>query len=637
MTLEIRQLLGVVLSLALVAPVLQPLPLQAQTPSAGSRNTGNNWGWFQDSFRQPYAWRDVAPINLTNSARIEQLIRAGKLYLSLQDAVALALENNLDIELQRYGPRISEQDFRRAEAGGAARAPATQVSNASAAAAGNQPLAGNAQTQTGNTLNVQSFDPVFTTNYQFGQTSQPLTNTFINGTSSLQSRRTVLNSSIQKAFISGTSISLGFNNNFVDQNSPRNDFNPSKTVNADLQITQRLLQGFGVAVNNRNIRIAKNNMKVSDLVFKQQVITTVAGVIASYWDLVAANEDLAVKRQALRLNEKLYEDNKKQVEIGTLAPIEIIRAEAEVARSQQELTISETTLLQQETTLKNALSRTGVSNPALAEARIVPTDRIRIPENEPIEPIQDLVSRALENRPELEQNKISLENAKIGLVGTRNAMKPTVDAFVDLRNNGLSGLVNTQTLPPSLTGGFTVVRDPNSVDRFFLGGYGTAFSQVLRRNFPDYTMGVTLNIPLRNRAAQADMVREQLSVRQNEVRLQQQYNQVRVDVQNALIGLQQARARYLTAQKNRVLQEQTLDAEQKKYALGASTIFFVIQAQRDLTQAQASEVAALSTYARARNELERSTGMTLKANSIDLDEAVKGQVSRPAAILPPVQ
>jgi outer membrane protein TolC len=424
------------------------------------------------------------------------------------------------------------------------------------------------------------------------------------------------------------------------QNSGRNDFNPSKSINASLNVTQRLLQGFGKAVNNRNIRVSKNNIKVSELVFQQQVITTVSSVISLYWDLVSANEDVQVKRQALALNQKLYDDNKKQVEIGTLAPIEIIRAEAEVARSQQDLTISETNLLQQETVIKNALSRTGVASPGLAEAHIIPTDKIRMPETEPIEPIQDLVGKAVNGRPELEQARVNIESSKIGLKGSKNALLPSVDAFVDLRNNGLSGILNTQPIPPvpgAPVGVVSPPRNPANVDGFFLGGYGTALGQVFRRNFPDYSIGVSLNIPLRNRSAQADMVRDQLSLRQSEIRFQQSLNQVRVEVQNALISLQQARARYQTSVKNRVLQEQTLDAEQKKYALGASTIFFVIQAQRDLTAAQASEVAALSTYARARNELERATGQTLSANAIQIDEAMKGSVSKAPSAVPAVQ
>ncbi|MFN0101580.1 MAG: TolC family protein [Bryobacteraceae bacterium] len=597
-------------------------------------------GWW-NNITEPYSWKDVAPIQLGNSTRLDQLLRAGKLYLSLQDTISLVLENNLDIEVQRYGPRISEAELQRANAGGTARVgSATNVSTASTGqgAAGSQ--LGAAAAQTGQALPGQNLDPVFNGTMSWAHQTIPQTNTFVTGTSSLINQRTLANYSVSQSFLSGTTATLGFNNNLLSQNSGRNDFNPSKSINGSINVTQRLMQGFGMAVNNRNIRISRNNVKVSELVFQQQVITTVSSVISLYWDLVSANEDVRVKQQALALNQKLYDDNKKQVEIGTLAPIEIIRAEAEVARSQQDLTISETNLLQQETVLKNALSRTGVASPGLAESRIVPTDKIRMPDTEAVEPMQDLVDKAVSGRPELEQSRINIESAKVGLAGSRNALLPSVDAFVDLRNSGLSGILNSQPIPPvpgAPAGVASPPRNPANVDGYFLGGYRTALGQVFRRNFPDYSVGVSLNIPLRNRGAQADMIRDQLSLRQTEIRLQQSLNQVRVEVQNALISLQQARARYQTSVKNRVLQEQTLDAEQKKYALGASTIFFVIQAQRDLTAAQASEVASLSTYARARNELERATGQTLTANSIQIDEAMKGSVSRPPSAIPAIQ
>ena len=637
--ISIRRPISLFCALLMVSPAALP-----QQPKQSGSSTGN---WWQSRLTEPYSWRDVAPINVSNSNRLDQLLRAGKLYLSLQDVIALALENNLDIELQRYGPKISQADFDRANSGGAVRAAQNNINSGTIGGGGGGQIISGIQSSgqgvgtvnTGSGLNVQNLDPIFTSNLQFAKQTQPQTTLFNTGTSSLISQRTNSQFGISKAFLTGTSVSMGFNNFFSDQNSGRLDFNPSKALNANIQVQQRLLQGFGFAVNNRNIRIARNNYKVSELVFKQQVISTVASVIGLYWDLVAANEDVVVKRQALALNQKLYDDNKKQVEIGTLAPIEIIRAEAEVARSQQELTISETNLLQQETVIKNALSRTGVANPALADSRIIATDKIRIPENEPVQPIQDLVNKAMDFRPEVEQSRINIDSSKIGLIGTRNALKPTVDAFGTFQNNGLSGLLNQLPVPPvpGATNTNPIIRNPAAVDGFFLGGYGTALGQVFRRNFPDYSFGVTLNIPLRNRGAQADMLREQLAVRQSEVRLQQQLNQVRVDVQNAVISLQQARARHQTSVKNRVLQEQTLDAEQKKYALGASTIFFVIQAQRDLTSAQANEVAALSAYARSRNDLERATGQTLVANSIEMEEALKGTVARPPSTVPGVQ
>ena len=616
------------LSIILTGIMLSPASLLAQTPAAAPSGSTNAAAMWFHKLSDPFKWKEMDPIVRGNSTRLESLMRGGIIYLSLQDTIALALENNLDIELQRYGPRISESDYRRALAGGSARTVNGGVNNASTSGAvsgtgitgANLGTAQQTAITTGSVLG--SLDPIFQSTLSFNHRTTPQTSLFVTGTNSLVSTSKVANFSVSQNFLTGTSAAFSLNNNFLFQNSGRNDFNPSRTVTGDLQITQHLLAGFGIAVNKRNIRIAKNNISVSELVFKQQVITTVSSVVNIYWDLVSFNEDLRVKRQALQLNQKLYDDNKKQVEIGTLAPIEIIRAEAEVARSQQDLTISETNVLQQETVLKSSLSRTGVASPGLSEARIIPTDKINLSDAEALVPIQDLVGKAMESRPEIEQQKLNIMNTQIGLAGTKNALKPTLDAFFDLRNNSLAGDVNAVPIPPiaGATSQVPIVRQPGTVDPFFLGGYTTAFRQMLFRNFPDYVAGVTLNIPIRNRSAKEDMVRDQLSLRQSEIRMQQQLNQVRVEVQNALIGLQQARARYQTATKNRVLQEQTLDAEQKKYALGASTIFFVIQSQRDLTAAQAAEVSALSTYARAK---------------VEIQEAVKGVVSQLPNALPP--
>jgi len=339
---------------------------------------------------------------------------------------------------------------------------------------------------------------------------------------------------------------------------------------------------------------------------------------------VSFNEDVRVKQQALATSQHLYEDNKKQVEVGTLAPIEIVRAEAEVASREQDLTVSETQALQQETIIKNALSRNGVASPSVAEARIVPTDRMQVPAVEPIQPIQDLAANALRSRPELSQNRIQVEDSKINIKGDKSALLPTLDLVALADNNALVGSPNP--LPNVIPG------VPHSGNPFFVGGTGTLLSQVFSRNFPDYGIGFNLNIPLRNRAAQADITSDELTLRQQQIALQQLENQVRVEVQNAVIGVQQARARHTAAQKARVLQEQTLDAENKKYALGAETIYNVILAERDLLTAQSNEVAALAAYSKARVELDRATGQTIERNNISLDEAFRGAVSRPPAM-----
>jgi outer membrane protein len=328
------------------------------------------------------------------------------------------------------------------------------------------------------------------------------------------------------------------------------------------------------------------------------------------------------KQESLDYNDRLYNNNKKQVAIGMLAPIEVIRAEAAVASSQQDLIISQTRVLQQETILKDFLSRNGVASPAVEQAHIIPTDRIRVPEVETIQPYQDLVAQALSGRPELAIARINITNAKINLRGSKAELLPTVDAFGSLANNGLAGSINTLSATP--------VPSTNSL----IGGYGSLLAQIFGRNFPNYALGLQLNIPIHNRMARADYTLDQITERQQELALLTAEKQVRVDVQNAIIGLQQARATYQASVKQRILEEQTLDAEQKKLNLGASTIFNVILVQRDLANAQSAEVAALSNYSKARVQLDFATAQTLVNNNISVAEAFQGQVSRLPSALP---
>jgi outer membrane protein TolC len=633
-------------STALFLAAVMTLPQGALAQTADRLPGHPTTGSWHSRFTDKYLSSDLAPINLSNSSRLDSLLRAGRLYLSLQDAIALALENNLDIELQRYGPRIAEADLLRSEAGGVVRGVPTSVSQGPSSAASLQTGAngggqgGNVSTETVNAANnatvlftgtnVPSYDESLFVQYTWGHRTLTQANSFSTGIPALVFDNNQLAGGIQRGFKSGAQVQLGYSQSIQASNNRVSEINPFTNANLNFQVTQPLLRGFGFAVNDRFIRVAKNQVKISDLVFKQQVIATVATVVNLYADLVSFNENVKVKHQALSLSEKLFSDNKKQVEIGTLAPIEIVKAEAEVARSQQELTQAETQVLQQETILKNYLSRTGVNSPVIAEARVVPTDPLRMPATEAIQPIQDLVALAVENRPELAQTKLAIENSRISLKGDRSQLLPQLDLIASAQNNALAGAVNNLPLP----GNVDFTRQANPA---FLGGIGSVWGQLLSRNYPDYSIGFQLSVPLRNRAAKSDMIRDQLTLRQNEIRQRQDLNQIRVDVQNAVIGLQQSRAQYVAAQKSRVLQEQTLDAEQKRYALGASTIFFVIQAQRDLAQAQASEVQALSSYNRASVSLDRATGRILEVHDVSLEEASKGQVSRAPDPIPALQ
>src|SRR4051812_46237957 len=408
-------------------------------------------GWLT----RPYKPRYIPPVNLGNSSRIASLVRAGNLYLSAQDVIALALENNLDIEIQRYGPLLYRQVTERAQGGnllrtvgvGVAQGPqSVSLTGVSLNASGGT-ATGSAVTYQGGILTQLgpspiTFDPTVTFNANFGHSTSPFSNTVLTGNAALVNDSRSYQSSYAQNWATGTSATLTYGSTRNKYNSNRYAVNPYNSGFLDLIIQQNFLQGFGVAVNNRNIRVAKNNEKVSDLQFKQQVITTVSAVLNLYWDLVSFNQDLRARRNELATAQSLYNDNKRQVEIGTLAPIEVTRAESQVYASQQDLLVSQTNLLQQETVLKNALSRNGVASPELADVHVIPLDTFKVPGKDQEKPIEELVSQAVGARVEIAQNKINLESSKRNLVGIKTTLKPTLQAFVDVANNGLTGSPN---------------------------------------------------------------------------------------------------------------------------------------------------------------------------------------------------
>jgi outer membrane protein TolC len=328
-----------------------------------------------------------------------------------------------------------------------------------------------------------------------------------------------------------------------------------------------------------------------------------------YWDLVSFNEDVKVRRQALERAEKLLSDNQAQVEAGTRAPIEVVRARAEVARSRRDLIAAESLVRQQETVLKDYLTRRTIADASLRLVRIIPTDPLRVDPSASLPPASELVELAMKQRPDLAQARLHLDSTRLALKGSRNALLPSLDLVATVRNNALAGAVNPLTLPGAA---------PHTPDPLVVGGYGTALSQLLRRNFPDYGVGVQLSLPLRNRAAEADYARDNLALRQQELRLQQLHKQVHVEIENTLIALEQARATLEAAERERELQEEALAAEEEKLTVGASTTFLVIQYQRDLAQARSAEVAAQAGYVKARAALDRAAGRLLEALGVSV-------------------
>ena len=581
----------------------------------------------------PYQARNVAPPKFTNSPRIDQLIKDGKLMLSLDDAITLALENNLDLAIARYNLDIADTDILRTKAGAAARGVATGIvsgtpgggvngfGTGASGAGGTSSAAGGAGTGTGGLVTsttgvgptVPSFDPVLTGTLQIEHSITPLSNTVTAGVASLSQNTGTANFAYNQGFATGTNMSVGFNNSRVTTNSIRTNLNPVLSSNFRLTVSQHLLQGFGIAPNMRFIRMAKNSREIADVAFRGQVISTVTQIQNIYWDLVNAYEDLRVKERSLGLANQLLGDTQKQVQIGTLAPIEVVRSQSAVASAKQDMIVSQTALQLQQLLTKNALAR-NLQDPLLAAAEVIPTDTMSMPSTEPVVPIQDMENDALSHRWELTQSRIDLTNRDINKRAARSALLPTLDMFAFYGSSALGGLQNPLLGLPA--GTVPTV------------GYGSTFGSLFDSTAPDKGMGLSLTIPIRNRSAQADQVRSELEYAQARMRLQQLENQIRIEVRNALYAQEQNRARVDAAQAGAKLAAESLDAEQKKYLLGASTNYNVLQAQRDLTQSESNLVAARAAYEKSRVEVDRATGLTLTRLGIDVADAENAQVRK---------
>ena len=577
--------------------------------------------------------RYVAPARLTNSPRLEQLVRAGNLYLSVDDVIALTLENNLDIAIQRYGAYLAKEVLLRTQSGNAPRAfdvpiyqAPTSVSTAGITATGVNLAGGGGGVNSGGGLVATigttplQLDPTLSFSGQFGHSTTPLTDTVVSLVPFLVDSYQNYTVSYTQSFTPGTTIQFDYQASRNRVNSPVNVVNPYTTGTLDFNITQNLLQGLGRPVNDRYIRVAKNNMKVNDLNFKEQVVTTIAGALNLYWDLVSFDDDLHNKQKALETAQQLLDDNKHQVELGQQPAIVVTQAEAQVSQSKEDLLIAQTNVAQQEIVLKNMLSRNNSIDSWLDNVHIVPLDHIVIPANEDLPPESQLIDEAVASRPEVQLSKINLQSQKVSTEGTRNNLLPTLTAGADVNNQGLSGTPNA-LCPPGA--GYCV---PLST---FVGGSATLLGQIFRRDFPNYSASLTFSIPFRNRVAQGDYVDDLLTERQSELKVQKTINDVRVQVKNAVISLQQARARYENAVATRKLAEQTLEAEQMRFKFGESTIPTVVQAQRDLIADQTQEIQTMANYTHAKVAFDEALGRTLDVNHVSIQEAVSGHVAKP--------
>jgi outer membrane protein len=589
-----------------------------------------------------YIPRDVAPPIFTNSPRIAGTIQNGKFMLSLNDAIAIALVDNLDIAVARYTLPIADTDILRTKAGGFFQGvnpglvqntpggTGTTAAGVSGAGAGGTTAgAGGAGTGAGGIVSSTAgagpappnFDPVLSGLLQFQRQTIPLSNAVTTGTAVLSQNTTTGNLSYNQGFSPGTSLSVGFQNNRQTSNSSRNFTNPTLNAGFTATVTQHLLQGFGPSLNTRLIRIAKNNKKISEEGFHQQVIATVSQIENIYWDLVNAYEDSKVKERSLALAQKILSDNQKQVEIGTLAPLDVVRAQSNVASAEQDLIVSKTNLQLQQLFMKNALTRSLPNNSQVMQMELVPTDTVQIPDQENLPSVEELIRMALTNRPDYNQQKYNLQNSEINLKGTNNGLLPIVDVFGFYGALGLAGVQN-----PLATCSAVVTTNCVPPGTVPTTGFGDAFTNLFNSTGPNKGMGFNIQIPLGNRIAQAVQVRSRLEYRQAQLGLRALENQISIFVRQDAYTVEQNRARVAAAQKARELAVQVLDAEQKKYNLGASTYLNVLQDERDLTAAESNLVSAKTNYAKAKVQLDRDTAQTLDHNNIKLDEAVTGEI-----------
>jgi outer membrane protein len=581
----------------------------------------------------PYAPIKVEPFPMTNSPRLDQMVQDGKLNISLQDAVELALQNNLDIIVQRYNPWFADTAILKTEAGGFG-----------------QGTTGGAFAGSTAVTPIVNFDPTVTTTISIDDRNIPVNNPLTSGTgvgfntlASLSVHTTTFNTQYTQGFHTGTTFFTTWDNTRSSSNSPANLFSPSVQSSIFVGFQQQLLNGFGTEVNTRNIRIAKNNRKIADLAFAQQAITTITNTVTDYWELVYARENVKVQQQAVTVAEKLYNDNKKQLEIGTMAPLDVTRAESELATDRQNLIVAQTAELQQQQILKNAISK----NPLAANMinlEIIPTDKPTRPEAIEAPSFEQAVAEAFAKRPDVQEQVFNIQNGQIDVKATRNALLPTATLTAEYGSVGLAGN-QTQTLTSQTVSGTQLINGAGQLVDTFLpvsvptstqvvkAGFGDAMSTVFHNNFPDYNVQLNVQVPIRNRSAQADNQRAILFQRQLEAQMQQIKNAALLDVRNTFIALGQDRARVEAASKARELQQQTFDAEQKKYSLGASTVYLVIQTQRDLIAAQGTELRALTDLVEAKANYERALGRTLEVNRVSIADAKTGRVDQ-ATLIP---
>ncbi len=585
----------------------------------------------------PYMSSTVPSVNLNNSPRLYSLMRDGKLYLSLQDAIDLAIENNLDIAYARYMVPTALADLARTNAGGVANGVNTAVvssstqsgfgagtpagvsgtttSGASAAGSG-----GLVTSTLGEGTYVNPFDPVVTFKGLVDHTKTQEVNTVLYGVPLYEQNTVGFGTQYTEYFPLGTGIQWSLQGQRLAANSPEDIVNPDISLNYEMYISQPLLAGFGFGTNRRWIHIARKNLQITNYAFKAQVIATISGVEDIYWDLVNAYEDAEVNERTLAFANQTLSDDQKQLDLKAIPALQVMQDESAVATAEGNLTIARANLRAAELTIKNALTKT--VDPTIEDIPVIPLDRIGAPDPNASKPIDQLIAEAEKNRPDVAQDQIGMQVAQLNLKAINNDLLPQLNAYGFFSGYGTGGPLNphcdlgvycTSTLPTTTPG---VLED--------------AFNY----SSPEYQVGFTLNITLRNRIAKADQYRAVLAFRQSQITYEEQKKTILFDVRNTQFALEQARARVQAAQQARDLAQRTFDITKQEQQLGAKSGYDVLVAENALAQAEATLDAAQTAFEKAKVDIDRATGETLDRTGVSIDDAQSGVVTHAPAALP---
>jgi outer membrane protein TolC len=632
-------LLQVNLALGLENPSTTPLlsGQQAATAPAPPAQPVGDQVPFNEMMRHShnpldaYRGQTVEPPSLANSPRLNSLIRDGKIYLSLRDAIDLALEDNLDIVIARYNLPIAQTDVLRTSAGGILRGVNTGVvsgtpgGNAGGGATGTGAggtstgaggagagAAGIVSSTLGTGTAISSFDPLVGSQVFDDYTAQPVANLQQVGVPIYKTHQFEALVSYAQAFPTGTNVTVDWSNFRQTSNAIYDYFSPQYYAKLRVIASQQLLAGFGLGTNLRYLRIARTNQKVSDIAFKGQVIATVTQICDIYWDLVSAYDTEQVNERSVAFATDTLEKSRKQFDLRAIPEMDVLKAEGDLATRQQDLTVARTNLQLQELYMKNAITR-NLEDPGLEEMPVVPTDRIGTQVQPITQPVQQMITDALKNRTDLQEQNLVLQTSELSRKTARNALLPSLGVYALYGGQGLAGTLNPVYFDPSI---------PTTHPTDYPGALKEAFDNTQ----PEYQVGFQLSVPLRNRAAKADQYRAELEYRQSQVGLEEARKRILIEVRNARYALEQGASRIDAARKARDLAQRTFDIMQKEQQLGAGSNQQTLSAEHDLAVAESALVTAETTYEKSRIEMRRATGSILEEYGISIADAKTGVV-----------